>query len=151
MIFEVKGDIFESPVGSALAHCISSDGHMRKGIAANFVRHFPALKTLRKVPQVIGIAVPVYTRDRCIFNLVTKVSFKDKPLIRILESCLISMKRQAIQLGIGNIWAPRLGCGLDRLNYNKDVKPLLCKIFNNTDVNIVVNTMCREGVIRYVL
>ena len=47
------------------------------------------------------------------------------------------MKKHCITNNVKNISMPLIGCGLDRLDWNK-VKILLYKIFNNTSIQITV-------------
>lgn len=46
-ITEVKGDLFDCPGNYSLAHCVSQDLHMSKGIAAIFKEKFGGLDELR--------------------------------------------------------------------------------------------------------
>ena len=43
---EVKGDLFSCPSTTSLAHCISADCHMGKGIAVIFKKKFGGVKEL---------------------------------------------------------------------------------------------------------
>jgi hypothetical protein len=39
-VTEIVGDIFDTPLDTALAHCVSSDLKMSRGIALQFRRRF---------------------------------------------------------------------------------------------------------------
>ena len=43
---EINGDLFTSSITDSLAHCVSADFHMKRGIAVDFYKLFPKIKTL---------------------------------------------------------------------------------------------------------
>lgn len=45
---EIKGDLFSCPNNSSLAHCISADVAMGKGIAVLFKKKFGGVQELKK-------------------------------------------------------------------------------------------------------
>lgn len=47
-ITEIKGDLFAAEPGAALAHCISEDCRMGKGIAAIFKKNYGGVAELLK-------------------------------------------------------------------------------------------------------
>ena len=73
---ELNGDLFNST--DSLAHCVSSDMKMSRGIAVQFVKHFPGLGQLTSI-QGIGGVIVLQSGSRYIFNLVTKLKFYHKP------------------------------------------------------------------------
>ena len=46
-LVEVKGDLFKCPSSSSLAHCVSEDLHMGKGIATIFKKEFGRVDQLK--------------------------------------------------------------------------------------------------------
>ena len=144
MIFEIKGDVFTSPNKSALMHCVSSDGSMCKGIAVEFVERYPGLKMLSKQRNNVGSTIPLACNDRIIYNLCTKLHHWDKPDVSTLQTCLLSVKEHAMLAGIKDISLPRIGTGLDKLNYTNHVLPSLKMAFKNSDINIWVYSMKTE-------
>ncbi len=44
---EVKGDLFKCPSSASLAHCVSEDLHMGKGIATIFKKEFGRVGELK--------------------------------------------------------------------------------------------------------
>ena len=151
MLGQKVGNIFGAPKHFALGHCISSDANMGRGVAASFVKLYPELVILRDTTQPVGASVIVETADRIIFNMVTKVEYWSKPSIQTLQRCLLSMKCQALKLGIKTVCLPMIGCGLDKLNYLRDVKPLLSEVSRGSELNIVICTLKRVGMFRYSL
>lgn len=45
---EVRGNLFTCPRDTSLAHCISEDVHMGKGIAVTFKKNFGGVDELRR-------------------------------------------------------------------------------------------------------
>ena len=93
---------------------------------------------------------PIYpfwysTGKRCIYNLVTKERFYDKPNLSTVSKTLQGMKIQATTNGVSTIAITKLCCGLDQGNWQEVVK-LLRDIFAYSDVQIVVYTLEEHGV-----
>ena len=145
MIILREGDLFKSPQHSSLAHCISADAKMSKGIALQFMRHFPELSSLRKEKHSVGVSVVVNIKGRLVYNLITKQRFYMKPSLSSIKGCLQSMLNHATKHGIKDISVPKLASGCDKMNFNSDVLPLLESVFGDNPVNIHV--YCK----RYVL
>ena len=74
---------------------------------------------------------------RPIFNLETKKKYYQKPTYESLEQSLIDMKKQCIALKVKLIAMPKIGCGLDKLKWEK-VKVILVNVFKDMDIEILV-------------
>ena len=85
------------------------------------------------------------TGKRYIYNLVTKERFCDKPNLPTLSRTLEAMKIHASTDGVSTIAIPKLGRGLDRMNWQEVVK-LLRDIFAYADVQFIVYTLEENGV-----
>ena len=146
--FEISinyGDIFEdSHPNSSLAHCVSSDFKLGKGIAKEFLRKFAGLNELREGDAQIGSVVAVRDGRRFIYNLVTKYKFNDLPTYENLRHALIAMKDHANKHGVRKISMPKIGCGLDQLNW-ETVKNIVKSEFSGTDIQIFVFILIRPG------
>lgn len=146
MIIEIRQlDLFSVPKDYYLCQCISADFGMGKGIAVEFNKRFDMKNKLKKK---YGSRIsewdknPVSAKGECIlegkvFNLITKREYFNKPVYAELTSALIDMRDIAEKEGISKIAMPRIGCGLDRLNWIR-VEYLIKKIFEKTDVEILV-------------
>lgn len=81
MFTEIEGDLFECPINFSLAHCVSSDFRMGRGIAVEFKRRFGGAREL--VAQVSygakGVLATLERDGRTIYYLVTKVKCYQKP------------------------------------------------------------------------
>ena len=85
------------------------------------------------------------TGKRYIYNLVTKEKFCDKPNLSKLSKTLETKKSHASMNGVSTIAIPKLGCGLDQMNWQQVVK-LLRDISAYADVKLVVYTLEENGV-----
>ena len=139
MFKEINGDLFACPTSYSLAHCISCDAVMSKGIAIDFVRKFPTIAQLRSSGNQIGSAIPIFVDGRFIYSLITKKRFYDKPVVSTLKHTLQSMLWHALENGVINIAMPKIASGCDKLNFELVVKPLIISVFNNTRINIFVH------------
>ena len=147
-LIEEKGNLFDLPLNYDLAHCISLDCAMGAGIAKTFAKQFPELKpTLLKCIDMnnldypITISVPVefdgYDENRIIHNLITKEKYWNKPTYKTIEECVNQLAFQCKQYDTKYLGMPLIGCGLDRLEWNK-VKAIIEKEFDGIDIEIVV-------------
>jgi len=143
---EIKGDLFKHHVDDghvAFAHCISRDFHMGKGIAVDFKKRFGSVACLLKQDKKVGecavlnVTYHKTNMKRFVFYLVTKDRYYGKPTMQTLESTLIDMKKHCQLYKVKQLAIPRLGCGLDRLDWIK-VKTLISKIFSNTGISFHV-------------
>ncbi|RUS30678.1 hypothetical protein BC938DRAFT_479088 [Jimgerdemannia flammicorona] len=117
---ELQGDLFSSPDPTdALAHCVSEDLHMGKGIAVPFKELFGQVDHLRSQRcgpgQVAYLTVPDTDPPRRIFYMITKRRYYDKPTRVDFTSSLRDLRRLCEELGVTTLAIPRIGSGLDRL------------------------------------
>eukprot|EP01102_Stenamoeba_stenopodia_P019228 TRINITY_DN7201_c0_g1_i1.p1 TRINITY_DN7201_c0_g1~~TRINITY_DN7201_c0_g1_i1.p1 ORF type:complete len:146 (+),score=18.15 TRINITY_DN7201_c0_g1_i1:120-557(+) len=142
MLREIRGDLFDSQ-NSSLAHCVSRDLRMGKGIAVAFKERFGRIADLKAQKRGIGdVAVLECDADRAedglyAYYLITKEKYSDKPTYDSLRSSLEAMKAHAVAHNIELISMPKIGCGLDKLDWNH-VRSLIKEVFADTDVRIDV-------------
>ena len=117
----IKGNLFEAPMEYALAHCISADVQMGAGIALQFAQKYPDMKRniLSRNPQVGGVYDYTAPDGRRIYNLVTKPRYFHKPTYHTLGCSIDSMSVLMKLSDDLNLAIPKLGCGLDRLSWDK--------------------------------
>lgn len=141
-LIEITGDIFESP-RECYMQCISADFKMGLGIAKDFRDRFHVKdKLINKWGNYQNYfkkdgGGAIATTDPLVVSLVTKLNYYDKPTY---ESMDISLKQAAMLLeawGIFEVSMPMIGCGLDKLNWDK-VKKLIEKNFKDKQVLITV-------------
>ena len=136
-------DLFSVPEDYYLAHCISADFGMGKGIVVEFNKRFDMKHKLQnKYSDYLdyynqhGIGGDCILEGR-VLNLITKERYFHKPTITTMTTALKKMKEVCIKNGITQIAMPTIGAGLDRLNWNK-VSELICRIFDDMDIEILV-------------
>lgn len=140
---EENKDLFTVSEDYNLAHCISADFGMGKGIVVEFNKRFDLKRKLQsKYPDYLN----QYTHKRIsgdcllegkVFNLITKERYFNKPTIITMRLALEKMKQICLENDIKKIAMPVIGCGLDRLNWN-DVSEQIESVFTDTDVEILV-------------
>ena len=141
---EVQQDLFTVPSDYALAHCISSDFALGAGIAKEFDRRYGMRSRLLLEYAEEYMSIPFLPRcltvTSCgitVFNLTTKLLYWHKPTIATLTAALVCMRHSAHIRNITKIAMPRIGCGLDRLEWEQ-VSRIIQRVFDNTDVEILV-------------
>lgn len=141
IIREEKRDLFTVPQGYYLAHCISGDYALGAGIAKQFVEVYNMRFKLHKnfpIPNGekfanVGSALLIDN----VFNLVTKARCFHKPTYDSLYETLIDMREQCEELDITKLAIPYIGCGLDKLQWDK-VSDVIEDVFEDTDIEILV-------------
>uniref|UniRef100_A0A5F9CDT7 ADP-ribose glycohydrolase OARD1 n=2 Tax=Leporidae TaxID=9979 RepID=A0A5F9CDT7_RABIT len=136
----VKGDLFACPKTDSLAHCISEDCRMGAGIAVLFKKKFGGVQELLNQQKKSG-EVAVLKRDgRYIYYLITKKRASHKPTYENLQKSLEAMKSHCLRNGVTDLSMPRIGCGLDRLQW-ENVSAIIEEVFEATDIKITVYTL----------
>ena len=121
---------------------------MSRGFADFLSHRNPGLRSrCRKARLFMGQVYPFWdsTGKRYIYNLVTKKRFCNKPNLSTLSKKLEAMKTHANTNDVSTIAVPKLGCGLDQMNWREVVK-LLRDVFAYAEVQIVVYTLEENGV-----
>ena len=118
---------------TCIAHCVSLDFAMGKGLASTIACCYPEPQELRKFPLnnfPSGSLVTYFDKQhqRFIYNLVTKRRFFHKPTYATLELSLQALKRLLKRHHIYELAIPKLGCGYDQLHL-PTVFSLLFKVF----------------------
>lgn len=137
---EIEKDLFTMDDKYYLAHCISADYALGSGIAVEFEKRFNLKKELyelgeREFPDCILIGR--------VFNLVTKVRYFHKPTYRTLYYSLLKLRDMVISHSIRHLAMPRIGCGLDKLEWDK-VRSMIKSVFENVECEIVICTLSKK-------
>lgn len=136
-------DLFTVPEEYYLAHCISADFGMGKGIVIEFNKRFDMKRKLQsKYPDYVNEWRHNNWCGDCILegrvlNLITKERYFHKPTYESLKSALLVCHSECIWNDITKIAMPIIGCGLDRLQWDK-VSEIIKDVFENTDIEILV-------------
>ena len=136
-------DPFSVPDDYYLEHCISADFGMGKGIVVEFNKRFDMKHILRtKYPDYVNQFHRQKRLSDCIlegrvFNLITKERYFEKPTYNTLTGALCKMKALCQSENVHKIAMPIIGCGLDRLEWDK-VSRIIKDVFQEEDIEILV-------------
>ena len=137
-------DLFSVPEDYYLAHCISADFGMGKGIVVEFNKRFDMKnKLLAKYPDYREIRYNyLMFKGDCILegkvlNLITKERYYQKPTYLTMKAALLTMRDICLNKNIKKIAMPTIGAGLDKLSWDMVSKEIQ-EVFCNTDVEILV-------------
>ena len=133
----IRGDLFDNAQGTSLAHCVSADLKMGKGIAVQFKRRFGQLKELSEQNQGVGGCAWIKVQERIIFYLVTKSKYWHKPSEDSIRAALKSMRHIAEREEVTEISMPKIACGLDQKKW-QDIYPLIVECFKDSGITIYV-------------
>lgn len=141
------GNLMDYTDSHYVAHCISADLALGAGIALQFRNKYPDMPVylLKKYKNSLDNVMHGSRKGCClqcnnVFNLVTKCRYFNKPTYESLREALNDMKDQLKQKNIKELYIPKIGCGLDRLNWN-EVENMLISIFKDMDIVITVVTL----------
>lgn len=145
---EVHQDLFTVPKDYILVHCISADFALGAGIAKEFAKRGvkKALQTdsfYSALINKVGKCLITFATDwRAEYNLVTKEKYWYKPTYETLRAALEEAKVYSIipsqsETETLKLAMPKIGCGLDKLQWNK-VKQIIEEVFADMDVEILV-------------
>ena len=138
-----KRDLFTVSSEYYLAHCVSSDFALGAGIAKKFNHYFglrdkliaryPLKDGEASRPDMVGAAVLC---DH-VFNLITKDRYWEKPTYNTLLFAIGHMRQMCLIRQIKKLAMPKIGCGLDRLDWSI-VSKMIEYLFRNDDIEILI-------------
>ncbi|MDE6727654.1 MAG: macro domain-containing protein [Oscillospiraceae bacterium] len=139
---EENGDLFAEQILSnyALCHCISSDFALGAGIAKAFAKMSVKKQLCEKYPKKWrdrGYCLITETNGVTVGNLVTKERYFHKPTLETLRQALEDFRAQALEMNLQKIAMPKIGCGLDKLDW-ADVHKVIKDIFSGTKFEILI-------------
>ena len=120
---ETRGNIFlHCPPHIHLAHTISADYYMKKGIARTFR---------------IGQCSVLNHNGRYIFYMLTKGRFFEKPSYLSVSTALQSLRRHMENLGLSQVAMPKIASGLDKLEWTQ-VRRIIIRTFAGSNIKVHV-------------
>jgi len=134
---ELVGDLFLCEDGTSLAHCVSQDLAMGKGIATLFKKKFGNVNELISQNQTIGGVAHLSFQRIHVYYLITKFHYSDKPTYGALKNSLEYLCKLCQDHGVKLLAIPRIGCGLDGLLWEK-VKEIIVTVFWEVPISISV-------------
>ncbi|KAI4460651.1 hypothetical protein MML48_5g00008305 [Holotrichia oblita] len=114
---EKRRDLFAVPSSYALAHCVAQNLRMSRGIAAEFRKRYGRVRELLQQQPRIGETLKLSINGQSIFYLVTKKFPYQKPAYRVIWEALLDLRNHVLQQDILKLAIPKLGCGLNQLNW----------------------------------
>ncbi|XP_026291818.2 ADP-ribose glycohydrolase OARD1-like [Frankliniella occidentalis] len=135
-----KGNILKAAENYSIAHCVGKDLLLSDGIARNIKETFSLEETINEMkedPIEVGDILPIQQDKNYILNIVTKELSRDKPTWNNFKKSIKRLPEICSDLGISKICMPRIGSGLDGLNWPKVLK-LLEGIFENEDIEVYI-------------
>jgi O-acetyl-ADP-ribose deacetylase (regulator of RNase III) len=117
------------------AHCIASDLGMGAGIAVPFRKKYGLRGRIQKVDEPLKHPTCILTPP--VFNLITKRVSSGKPTYDSMRISLIKMKEHIVENDIKKVAMPKIGCGLDRLQWGA-VREMIKDIFGDLDIKVKV-------------
>lgn len=136
VIREEQRDLFSMPHGYYFAHCISRDYKLGAGIAVEFDKRYNMKEKLNLMYDDKSTEYEALLVDN-VFNLVTKEKYYHKPTYQSIKEALISMRDIMFDFYIDKIALPKIGCGLDKLDWEM-VKCIIEDVFHDFSGEIVV-------------
>ena len=133
---EIKGNLFDhcEQEDRYAVHCISADHVMGGGIAVPMANKFNLRSVFNTYDKlIVGDAYLVGKS----FSLVTKENVWDEPTYDDLYRSLVDLREKCKQLGIKKLVMPKIGCGIDGLNWDK-VRDIIKYVFCGIDIDILV-------------
>ncbi len=125
-----KGNLFLSPPQEPLAHCVSADCAYGAGIAVTFKDKYGVEKVKKQNKKPGECAVTQEEDGRTIFHLITKRKCTDLPTYEDFTNSLKHMRDWCVEHRVKSVSAPRLGCGLDKLDFQR-VQDILRSFYRN--------------------
>ena len=133
---EKRMNLFDVGDKYYLVHCISADLALGAGIAKEFNKRFNLREKLREITSEHRYFQQVVLVDK-VFNLITKEKYWQKPTYQTLLICLTQLKKMCLDNNIKHLAMPRIGCGLDKLDWNI-VKRMIQEVFQYTTIEILI-------------
>jgi O-acetyl-ADP-ribose deacetylase (regulator of RNase III) len=105
----------------------------------DFKKRFGRVGELKAQNVEVGSVATLYIEEekRWVYYLVTKEHYNGKPTMETLRASLVACRTHAIEKGVKCIAMPRIGCGLDRLNWSL-VKRMIDEVFEESGIEIKI-------------
>lgn len=143
---EINCDLFDYyDKGYYLVHCISADFKLGAGIAKEFEKRFHLREDLlyaygdrwwQEYDMWFDGEALLHSKKR-IIDLITKTRYWHKPTLYSISNALKKMKIGCEKHNITKVAMPKIGCGLDKLDW-ESVSSAIKEIFANSQIEIIV-------------
>ena len=134
-----KGNLLEAQ--TSLAHCVSKDLKMFKGLARSFSDKFPGqADELKKMSLEVGELGAIKVDERFIYHLIIKEKVTEQPKYYPLKDALVKLKEHMVENEISEVSLPKIGTGMNQLSWPA-VKMMIEEVFEDTDLKITIFEM----------
>lgn len=137
VIEEVDVFLFDMPEEYSLGHCVAKDMRMSAGIAIHFKKMFGRVGELMDQRPDVGTVAYLQQNDRYIYYLITKERSNRKPTYESITASIEKLRDFIVKHDVKNLAIPRIGCGLDGLNWSR-VRGIIENVFQNIGCAIKV-------------
>ena len=144
---EIRGDALSVGGDFVLAHCISRDCRLGKGIAKDIDDAYCVRRVLfasgfhRGVEKVFLVeASERFAGGRgkkLIANMVNKEKYWEKPKYDSMREALVALRGSMEKYHLQKVAMPRIACGLDGLDW-QEVKKVIMDVFKGSKMEIRV-------------
>ena len=107
---------------------------MGGGIAVTMAKKFDLRKAFELYDRLIVGKAYLVGKS---FSLVTKYNACDKPTYDDLYRSIVDLREKCKQLGVKKLVMPKIGCGIDGLDWDK-VRDIIKEVFGSIDIDILV-------------
>lgn len=137
--------LFLAPTNTAIAHCVSSDFQMDKGIAKQFLKKYGNFDELMEkgltFPEghMVGKIGVLETKERFVYYLITRNRWWDRASYSAMEHSLRALRAHCDGHRVNRLAIPRLGAQHDRLEWS-EVRELILDVFKDFSITITAYT-----------
>lgn len=140
-LLEVKGDLLKSPLiekpNTMILHCVSADYALGAGVALQIELKYHIRSELKQIGKY---SYPDCIATGNILNMVTKGAYWCKPTYDTFKMALELVLEYCKSHNVQILLMPRIGCGLDRLDW-KVCKEIIQTYLVDNGIDCVVYTL----------
>ncbi|KAF0709813.1 Macro domain-containing protein [Aphis craccivora] len=136
-LIEVDTSILDVPKEISIGHCVAKDMRMSAGIAVYFKNIYKRVGELMDQRKDVGTVAFLEENQRFIFYIITKELSYHKPSYDNISAALNELRDLIVEHHIKNLALPRIGCGLDGLDW-AIVRGIIENVFQNVECTIMI-------------
>ena len=132
-----EGDLLNLDSNYAIALCIAGDCAMSDGLAKKIKETFGSITDDNKNIHEIGHIIKQESNDKTILHVITKQESAKKPTWKHFKKSMYNLAKKCEELQIKQLALPKLGTGLDGLEWAKIMK-VLKHAFQSSQTTVTV-------------
>ncbi|KAE9545725.1 hypothetical protein AGLY_001268 [Aphis glycines] len=137
-LVEINSCILDMPRKFSIGHCAAKDMRMSAGIAIHFKNIYKRVGELMDQRKDVGSVAVLEENQRFIFYLMTKELSNHKPTYDNITAAIKTLHALVVEHGIKKLALPRIGCGLDNLNWTR-VRGIIENEFQDGECTITIS------------